>query len=132
MKNYAFLISFVLFASNSFAQSCADEAFAMSPYDMKCKQFSSSCDVPNDWIRVSTCDLKKYSDGMQLPKEITSARDMAARLKAERNGKSPIESIQDRVDNTLNTNEARKRPSQSNGNSFFMGSSSNSFFNKED
>jgi hypothetical protein len=132
MKHYALLISVVFLASNSFAQSCSEEAFAMSPYDMKCKQFNSSCDVPNDWIRVSTCDLKKYSDGMQLPKEITSARDMATRLKAERNGRSPIESIQDRVENTLNTNESRKGPNQSNGNSFFMGSSSNSFFNKED
>jgi hypothetical protein len=126
MIKYIFACVLELSSIAASAQACArKDAYAMSPYDMKCVYFDSSCDVPSDWIKVSTCDLKKYSEGL-LPKDFENAKGIASQIQSSKNNVSPIDAINEQMKNKI-----EREVQGPSGMNFFMGKSSNSFFNKE-
>lgn len=88
------LLLIALFQSFSFAAECSREpAYAMSPYKMECEEFKTSCDIPDDWIIIATCDISKIANGMPL-NEIKDQKDSILNLRKEQyellnqNGKS--------------------------------------------
>lgn len=45
-----------------------DVGYAVSPANMKCVSFKSTCDIPEGWIKLTSCDLTKVIEDKKIGK----------------------------------------------------------------
>lgn len=73
-------IALIFFCAPSMAEKCRiGDVYAMSPFDMKCIEFDSTCDIPTGWIELQSCDFAKAGESSNLngvkPKRIRDIDD---------------------------------------------------------